>query len=233
MNQEKARTWERNQGEVRDQTWGTEQSSRRAVQASFYSLPVLREKKKTRVRRRRRAGGARRVGSWDGKGKIISRGPPAGQHRHQGAPRPRGSEWGRCAYLSGEEEGEGEGGALVGAGEGRWCPPLDLRREEGCRRGSGNGRRGWRGRLRGGIGSGLGFRDPFIGSKRDLSHPFADERSIMIGLFGPKRACYIATLLNICHFLFSFLCNTNKIKTLLWRNLQKYYLTYSQNIIIM
>jgi hypothetical protein len=125
------------------------------VQASFYSLPVLREKKKTRVRRRRRAGGARRVGSWDGKGKIISRGPPAGQHRHQGAPRPRGSEWGRCAYLSGEEEGEGEGGALVGAGEGRWCPPLDLRREEGCscstrggseegeaRRGSGNGRRG-------------------------------------------------------------------------------------------
>jgi hypothetical protein len=34
--------------------------------------------------------------------------------------------------LSGEEEGEDEGGALVGAREGRWCRPLDLRREEGC-----------------------------------------------------------------------------------------------------
>jgi hypothetical protein len=34
--------------------------------------------------------------------------------------------------LSGEEEGEEEGGALVDAREGRWCRPLDLRREEGC-----------------------------------------------------------------------------------------------------
>jgi hypothetical protein len=34
--------------------------------------------------------------------------------------------------LSGEEEGEVEGGELVGAKEGRWCRPLDLRREEGC-----------------------------------------------------------------------------------------------------
>jgi hypothetical protein len=33
--------------------------------------------------------------------------------------------------LSGEEEGEDEGGALVGEREGRWCRPLDLR-EEGC-----------------------------------------------------------------------------------------------------
>jgi hypothetical protein len=60
----------------------------------------------------------------------------------------------RCR-LSGEEEGEDKGGALVGAGEGRWCPPLDLRREEGCscstrggseegeaRRGRGSGQQG-------------------------------------------------------------------------------------------
>jgi hypothetical protein len=34
--------------------------------------------------------------------------------------------------LSGEAGGEDEGGAPVGAREGRWRRPLNLRREEGC-----------------------------------------------------------------------------------------------------
>jgi hypothetical protein len=49
--------------------------------------------------------------------------------------------------------------------------------------------------------------DPFIQSKHKFIHPFADERSKMIGLFGSKRASYISPMLNFFLFLFSFLCN--------------------------
>jgi hypothetical protein len=41
----------------------------------------------------------------------------------------------RRADLSGEEGGEDESGAPVGAGEERWRRPLDLRREEVCSHG--------------------------------------------------------------------------------------------------
>jgi hypothetical protein len=54
--------------------------------------------------------------------------------------------------------------------------------------------------------------DPFIQSKHNFIHPFADERSKMIGLFGPKRASYISPLLNFFSFCFLFLCNKKMIK---------------------
>jgi hypothetical protein len=74
----------------------------------------------------------------------------------------------------------------------------------------------WQGdsrRLRGGGSSGIGFGDPFIQSKHNFIHPSGDERSKMIGLFGPKWASYISPLLNFFLFLFSFLCN-KKILTM-------------------
>jgi hypothetical protein len=60
----------------------------------------------------------------------------------------------------------------------------------------------------GGWGEVLGFDGLqllFIRRKHDLSHPFDDERSKVIRLFGPKWACYnIPPLLNIFLFLFYF-----------------------------
>jgi hypothetical protein len=49
--------------------------------------------------------------------------------------------------------------------------------------------------------------DPFIQSKHNFIHPFTDERSKRIGLFGSKRDSYISPLLNFFLFPFSFLCN--------------------------
>jgi hypothetical protein len=46
--------------------------------------------------------------------------------------------------------------------------------------------------------------NPFIQSKHNFIHPFADERSKMIGLFGPKRASYISPLLNFFSFSFFY-----------------------------
>jgi hypothetical protein len=51
----------------------------------------------------------------------------------------------------------------------------------------------------------------FIRRKHDLSHPFDDEWSKMIWLFGPKWACYnIPPLLNIFFFFFISLQYENK-----------------------
>jgi hypothetical protein len=83
---------------------------------------------------------------------------------------------------------------------------VDLYKREGEGVGWESGRGGGR-RLSGGGDSGIGFGDPFIQSKHNFIHPSADERSKMIGLFGPKRANYISPLLNFFPFLFSFLCN--------------------------
>jgi hypothetical protein len=122
------------------------------------------------------------------------RGPEEGRERERedmeeedGVPL---SSW--RADLSGEEGGEDEGGAPVGAGEEKWRQPLDLWREEVCshgpcaadlrreRRGGGDGEGAGgdgRRRLRGGGGSGLGFGDLLY-----EANAISPIRSLMNGL---------------------------------------------------
>jgi hypothetical protein len=104
-------------------------------------------------------------------------------------PRRHGRRrWGSEGGGGGGSVEEGRGGRRVGEWEGR--------RQEAKGRG-----RQWN-----------SVWDPFIQSKHNFIHPSADERSKMIGLFGPKRANYICPLLNFFLFLFSFLCNKKIIK---------------------
>jgi hypothetical protein len=45
----------------------------------------------------------------------------------------------------------------------------------------------------------------YILSECDESHSFGYERSKMIELFGPKRACLVPNVLNIFFFVFDFI----------------------------
>jgi hypothetical protein len=130
----------------------------------------------------------------------------------------------RRANLSGEEEGEDEGGVPVGAGEGRWRRSLDLRRGEVAGLQLLHAQRFWGGRgekererererVTGATGGDWGgrqwsrVRGSFIRCKHNFTHPFYDERCKTIGLFGAKQVYYISPLLDFFVFLFSFLCN--------------------------
>jgi hypothetical protein len=115
--------------------------------------------------------------------------------RHEGATVGGGSSCrrrrGRNAGRSGGDwKGRGSG-SVKEEREGRRVGERQGRREEAKGRGR-QWNRVW---------------DPFIQSKHNFIHPFTDERSKRIGLFGSKRDSYISPLLNFFLFPFSFLCN--------------------------